>query len=546
MRADARAAVAAALLILPTLAARAAGDTETQGVNMIAVVTFIVFVAISLLITWWAATRTRDTRHFYAAGHSITPLQNGLAIAGDTISASTLLGFVGLVFVGGFDVAVYILSALSGLVVLLALIAEPFRNMGRYTFSDVAAYRLNPRPIRALSAVSSLVVIVLYLVAQMVAAGALVQLLFNLKYLHAVLIIGSLMTIYVAAGGMLATTWVQIVKAVLLIFAVLVLAFGTLWHFDFSLERMYAQAAAAHPLGTDVLAPGGLLKGAYATLSLAVALFFGTVGLPHVLMRLFTVPDAQAAYRSIFYSSMFVGLVFMIVFFILGFGAISLLYAHPDLFDAHGRLIGGSNMVTVHLSRIVAGDVFLGFISGVVFATILAVVAGLSITGAATLSHDLYANVFRGGEVSEQEELRVSRVTAVVLGVVSILLAILFERQNIAYMISLVFVVTASANCPILFGVLFWRGLTTRGALIGGATGLVLAVSLVVLGPTVWVEILHNPEPVFPSKYPGLISVTAGFIFMWLGSVLDRSEQGQRDRARFAGFYKEIHTATAK
>jgi cation/acetate symporter len=295
-----------------------------------------------------------------------------------------------------------------------------------------------------------------------------------------------------------------------------------------------------------VLAPGGLLRDPFSTVSLAMALFFGTVGLPHVLMRLFTVPDARAAYRSIFFSSMFIGLIFLIVFFILGFGAISLLYAHPDLFDAQGRLIGGSNMVTVHLSRIVAGDVFLGFISGVVFATILAVVAGLSITGAATFSHDLYANVFRNGHATEKEELRVSRITALVLGVLSILLAILFERQNIAYMISLVFVVTASANCPILFGVLFWRGLTTRGALLGGGAGLVLAVGLVVLGPTVWVEILGNKKAIFPSKYPGLTSVTAGFFFTWLGSMMDRSAQGRRDRERFTELYRQIHTATAQ
>lgn len=512
---------------------------------MIAASTFILFVAVSLAITWWASRRTRNAGDFYAAGGRITPIQNGLAIAGDTISASTFLGFAGLVWIGGFDAVIYVLSAMAGLTVLLILVAEPFRNMGRYTFPDMAAYRLDAKPIRTIAAISTLVVVILYLVAQMVAAGALIQLLFDMSYLNAVIVIGTLMTIYVAGGGMLATTWVQIIKAVLMIIGILVLSAGTLYYFDFSIERLYREAAAAHRLGAGVLGPGGILTDPVSTIGLALALFFGTIGLPHVLMRLYTVRDARAAYRSVFYASLCMGLVFVLIVFVVGFGTIALLHGRAEFFDAEGRLIGGSNMATIHLSRVVAGELFLGFISGVVFATILAVVAGLTITGAATLSHDLYANVLKDGRAGEDEELFVSRVTAIGLGLIAILLAIFFEGQNIAYMIAMVFVVTASANCPILLLAIYWRGLTTRGALIGGTVGLVLAVGGVLLGPTVWVEILGNEEAVFPWRYPGLFSVSAGFFFTWLGSVLDRSARGAAERARFDSAFLQMHGGRA-
>lgn len=511
------------------------------GVGAVAILTFLLFVSVTLVITGWAARRTKGTRDFYAAGGRITAWQNGLAIAGDFISASTFLGFTGLVFVGGFDVAVYILSAVGGLCLLLILVAEPFRNLGRYTFPDVVSCRLQQRPVRIFFAISSLIVLLLYLVSQMVAAGALIQLLFDIRYAHAVIIIGLLMMIYVSFGGMIATTWVQIIKATLMLLGIGALSVITLYHFDFDLNRLYSEAAAVHRLGYGVLAPGGLLADPVSVISLALASIFGTISMPHILMRLYTVKDGATAYRSVYYASVIMGCVFVLIFFVIGFGAIPLLHGHAELFDANGAIIGGSNMVTIHLARIVAGDVFLGFISGIVFATILAVVSGLTLTGAATLSHDLYAGVLRHGFVAEAQELRISRISAVVLGTIAIFLGMLFEGQNIAYMISMVFVVTASANCPILLAAIYWRGLTTRGAIIGGAVGLVSAVALMVLGPTIWVEILGNERPVFPYKYPGMFSVPAGFLCTWLFSILDRSPQARLDRDRYQAIYVKLH-----
>ena len=510
-------------------------------VEPIAILTFLLFVSVTLVITAWAARRTHNTQDFYAAGGRITAWQNALAIAGDFISASTFLGFTGLVFVAGFDVSVYIVSAIGGLCLLLILIAEPFRNLGRYTFPDVVSCRLKQRPVRIFLAISSLTVLLLYLVSQMVAAGALIQLLFDIPYPYAVVIIGALMTIYVSFGGMIATTWVQIIKAALMLLGIGVLSLITLYHFDFSLNRLYNEAARVHHLGYNVLAPGGLLEDPVSVLSLALASIFGTVAMPHILMRLYTVADGPTAYRSVYFSAVIMSCVFVLIFFVVGFGAIPLLHGHPELLDEAGNIIGGSNMVTIHLARVVAGDVFLGFISGIVFATILAVVSGLTLTGAATLSHDLYASVLRRGQATEQQELRVSRLSTVGLGAVAIFLGMLFEGQNIAYMISMVFVVTASANCPILLLGIYWRRLTTRGAILGGVAGLVSAVGLMVVGPTIWVEILGNATPIFPYKYPGLYSVPAGFFFTWLFSILDRSPQAQRDRERYDSVFVQLH-----
>jgi cation/acetate symporter len=511
-----------------------------SGINLIAAATFGVFVAITLAITWWAARRTAGTHDFYAAGSRITGAQNGLAIAGDFMSAATFLGITGLAYYFGLDAVVYVLSALTGLTLMTLLIAEPFRHLGRFTLSDVAAFRLRQKPVRAFTAVTSLVVVLFYLVSQMIGAGALIQLLFGLPYLGAVVLIGALMTVYVTAGGMMATTWVQIIKAVLMLIGIIVLALCTLQHFDFDLPRMYREAAAAHPLGDKIYAPGGMLD-PVSTVSLALALVFGFVGLPHVLMRLYTVPDARAAYHSMLYATIIIGVVSAIVFFIIGFGAVPLLADAPGIRDEAGRIVGGSNMVAVHLSRIVAGDFFLGFISASVFATILAVVAGLTLAGASALSHDLYANVLRHGQAGEKEELRVTRIAALALGVVSILLAVLFERQNIAYMASLVFAISASANFPILILAIYWRGLTTRGALAGGGLGLAIAVTLIILGPTVWVEVLGNEKPVFPWMYPALFSMPAAFLVTWIVSLSDRSAEAAEDRARFDRQFRHLN-----
>ncbi len=500
--------------------------TEAAGSSPVVVLTFLLFLGVTLAITWWAARHTKGTKDFYAAGGRITGFQNGLAIAGDFMSAATFLGITGLTYLAGLDTTIYVLAPMVGLAQLLMLMVEPFRKLGRFTVADVAAHRFETQSVRVFAALTSLVIVLLYLVSQMVGAGALVQLLFGIPYGRAVMVIGALMVFYVSAGGMMATTWVQIIKAVLMIFGITVLAGATLHSFDFDLARMYREAADVHRLGAGLFAPGGLLEDSWSTISLSLALVFGFVGLPHIVMRLYTVPDEKAAYRSVLVASVLIGFVFILVFFIIGFGAIPRLHEHPELFGPNGALIGGSNMVAVHLARVVAGDVFVGFIGAVVFATILAVVAGLTLAGASALSHDLFARALRGGRATEKEELRVTRIAALGLGLVSIVLAIFFEGQNIVYMASMVFAISASANFPLLILSVYWRGLTAAGAIVGGSVGLALSIGLMFLGPTIWVDILGNAAPVFPYKYPALFSMPSAFLVTWIVSTFGGGRRG--------------------
>lgn len=508
------------------------GPVEKQALNIPAVLMFLLFVAATLMITYWAAKRTRSTSDYYAAGGGITGLQNGLAIAGDYMSAASFLGISGLVYLSGYDGLIYSIGFLIGWPLILFLIAERLRNLGRYTFADVASYRLQQLPIRTLSAFGALAVVALYLIAQMVGAGKLIQLLFGLPYELAVVIVGVLMVLYVTFGGMIATTWVQIIKAVLLLSGATFIAVMVLKHVGFDLNVLFEQAIAVHEKGSQIMAPGGLVTDPVSAISLGVALIFGTAGLPHILMRFFTVADAKQARRSVFFATGFIG-YFYILTFIIGFGAIVLLTNNPDFFNAEGLLIGGNNMAAIHLSQAVGGDIFLGFISAVAFATILAVVSGLTLAGASAISHDLYASVIKKGQVTGHDEIRVSKIATLVLGIVAIVLGILFEKQNVAFMVGLAFAIAASANFPILFLSMYWRKLTTRGALIGGFSGLSTAIVLVILGPIVWVDILGNAGAIFPYKYPALFSVVTAFVLIWLFSVTDKSEQGKKERALF-------------
>ncbi|HJS73998.1 MAG TPA: cation acetate symporter [Vicinamibacteria bacterium] len=492
--------------------------SEAAGASPVVVLTFLLFLGVTLAITWWAARHTKSTRDFYAAGGRITGFQNGLAIAGDFMSAATFLGITGLTYLAGLDATIYVLAPMVGFCLLLMLMVEPFRRLGRFTVSDVAAHRFETKSVRVFAAVTSLIIVLLYLVSQMVGAGALVQLLFGIPYGRAVVVIGALMVFYVSVGGMMATTWVQIIKAVLMVFGVTVLAGATLASFGFDFSRLYREASGVHRLGAGIFAPGGLLEDPWSTISLSLALVFGFVGLPHIVMRLYTVPDEKAAYQSVLFASVLIGFVFVLVFFILGYGAIPRLHEHPELFGPSGALIGGSNMVAVHLARVVAGDIFVGFIGAVVFATILAVVAGLTLAGASALSHDLFATAWRGGRASEAEELRVTRYATLALGLVAIVLAIFFEGQNIVYMASMVFAISASANFPLLILSVYWRGLTSAGAIAGCSVGLTLSIALMVLGPTIWVDVLGNASPVFPYKYPALFSMPAAFLVSFLVS----------------------------
>ncbi|BCQ36875.1 MULTISPECIES: cation/acetate symporter ActP [Erwiniaceae] len=532
----------AALLPCGVLAADAiSGAVERQPTNVEAIIMFLIFVAFTLGITYWASKRTRSRSDYYTAGGNITGFQNGLAMAGDFMSAASFLGISALVYTSGYDGLIYSLGFLVGWPIILFLIAERLRNLGRYTFADVASYRLKQKPIRTLSACGSLVVVALYLIAQMVGAGKLIQLLFGLDYHVAVVLVGILMVMYVLFGGMLATTWVQIIKAVLLLFGASFMAIMVMKTVGFSFNTLFTEAMKVHPKGIAIMSPGGLVHDPISALSLGLGLMFGTAGLPHILMRFFTVSDAREARKSVFWATGFMGYFYFLTF-IIGFGAILLVGANPAFKDATGALIGGNNMAAVHLADAVGGSLFLGFISAVAFATILAVVAGLTLAGASAVSHDLYASVFRKGQASERDELRVSKITVVLLGIVAILLGIMFEKQNIAFMVGLAFSIAASCNFPIILLSMYWSKLTTRGAMIGGWLGLLTAVLLMILGPTVWVQVLGHAKAVFPYEYPALFSMLAAFIGTWLFSVTDNSASGAEERQRFQAQFVRSQT----
>ncbi|MEN4913143.1 cation acetate symporter [Erwinia amylovora] len=534
--------VLAVLLQRPAMAADAiSGAVERQPVNVEAIVMFLIFVSLTLGITWWASKRTRSRSDYYTAGGNITGFQNGLAMAGDFMSAASFLGISALVYTSGYDGLIYSLGFLVGWPIILFLIAERLRNLGRYTFADVASYRLQQKPIRTLSACGSLVVVALYLIAQMVGAGKLIQLLFGLDYHVAVVLVGILMVMYVLFGGMLATTWVQIIKAVLLLFGASFMAIMVMKSVGFSFDTLFSEAMKVHPKGIAIMRPGGLVNDPISALSLGLGLMFGTAGLPHILMRFFTVSDAREARKSVFYATGLMGYFYFLTF-IIGFGAILLVGANPAFKDAGGALLGGNNMAAVHLADAVGGSLFLGFISAVAFATILAVVAGLTLAGASAVSHDLYASVMRKGQASERDELRVSKITVVALGMVAILLGILFEKQNIAFMVGLAFSIAASCNFPIILLSMYWSKLTTRGAMTGGWLGLLTAVILMILGPTVWVEVLGHTRAIFPYEYPALFSMLVAFIGTWLFSVTDNSAQGAGERLRFRAQFVRSQT----
>ncbi|MFM1692164.1 cation acetate symporter [Aeromonas salmonicida] len=523
----------ASLASSPLLAAEAlTGDVNRQPLNISAIVMFVIFVAGTLFITYWASKRNRSASDYYAAGGRITGFQNGLAIAGDYMSAASFLGISALVYTSGYDGLIYSIGFLVGWPIILFLIAERLRNLGKYTFADVASYRLKQTSVRSLSASGSLVVVALYLIAQMVGAGKLIELLFGLQYHVAVVLVGILMVLYVLFGGMLATTWVQIIKAVMLLSGASFMAIMVMKSVNFDIGALFSEAVKVHEKGIAIMSPGGLVSDPISAISLGLALMFGTAGLPHILMRFFTVSDAKEARKSVFYATGFIG-YFYILTFIIGFGAILLVSTNPDFKDATGALLGGTNMAAIHLADAVGGSLFLGFISAVAFATILAVVAGLTLAGASAVSHDIYASVIKKGKANETDELRVSKYTTMVLGVVAIGLGILFEKQNIAFMVGLAFSIAASCNFPVLFLSMFWSRLTTRGAVFGGWLGLVSAVSLMVLGPTVWVKVLGHAEAIFPYEYPALFSMAVAFIGIWLFSVTDKSENAADEHAKF-------------
>ena len=553
------------------------GQTTKQATNWTAIMMFGAFVIATLGITKWAAAKTKSAADFYTAGGGITGFQNGLAIAGDYMSAASFLGISAAVMASGYDGLIYSIGFLVGWPVITFLMAERLRNLGKFTFADVAGYRFKQTPIRAFAASGTLVVVAFYLIAQMVGAGSLIKLLFGLDYWVAVVLVGALMMVYVLFGGMTATTWVQIIKAIMLLAGVTFMAFMVLAQFGFSPEALFAKgvevktalagtakeaaiaaatasaAAAATPeaaaaasaaldkanatdpaqVGMSIMGPGGFIKDPISAISFGMALMFGTAGLPHILMRFFTVPDAKEARKSVFWATTWIG-YFYVLIFIIGFGAITLVITNPEL-NAQLKA-GGANMAAVLVAKAVGGDVFFGFISAVAFATILAVVAGLTLSGASAVSHDLYATVFKKGNADSASELRVSRITTLALGVVAVVLGIAFEKQNIAFMVALAFAIAASANFPVLFMSVLWKDCTTKGAVTGGFLGLISSVGLTVVSPAVWEATLGYPKGSawFQYSSPALFSMTIGFVGVWLFSILDNSEQAQKERAAFA------------
>lgn len=535
-----RTSVIALLMALPLMSPVAMASGESSGEpSMVAIVAFLLIIAVTLAITFWAAKKTKTAHEFYAAGSSIKGWQNGLAIAGDFMSAATFLGLTALFYLVGFDSIIYILCPPVGYAIISFLMADRLRNLGRYTFADIICSRLDPRPMRIFAATATFFSSVLYLIAQMVGAGGLIQVLFAVPYEYAVCLVGILMVLYVAFGGMLATTWVQITKAILLVIGVIYMSFQVMSVFEFDFNALYQQAMANHDKGELMVSPGGLNIGFISMLSMSVALMFGIIASPHILMRFFTVPDARSARQSSFVALLVVSVVFILLFYIIAPGGLALVKGDPRFLDAEGHIIGGTNMVAIHLAEVLGGEVFLGIISAVAFATILAVVAGLTLASASAVSHDLYANVFKRSGVDERKEVLVSRMATIVVGIITIGLAIVFHGQNIAYLVVLALTVAASANFPVLILSMFWPGLTTRGAWIGGSAGLCSALLFVFLGPAVWVKVLGFEAPIFPSAYPALYSMLIAFFTTWLVSTLDRSERGKVDRDNFV--IQEVH-----
>ena len=523
------------------------GNTAKQATNWTAIAMFGIFVAFTLWITKWAAGKTKTAADFYTAGGGITGFQNGLAIAGDYMSAASFLGISGLVFANGFDGLIFSIGWLVGWPIITFLLAERLRNLGKFTFADVVAFRFSQTPVRVFAATGTLVVVAFYMIAQMVGAGQLIKVLFGLEYTYAVILVGIIMCLYVLFGGMTATTWVQVIKAVMLLSGATFMAVAVLFAFGFSPEALFAKAVEVHAKHDAIMSPGALIKDPISAISIGMALMFGTAGLPHILMRFFTVPNAKEARKSVAWATTWIG-YFYILTFIIGFGAIVFLIQDPAAYYVDGDLAkglkGGGNMAAIHLSNAVGGDLFLGFISAVAFATILAVVAGLTLAGASAVSHDLYATVIKKGQADQAAEMRVSKITTLALAVLAIFLGIAFEKQNVAYMVMLAFAIACSANFPVLLMSVMWKDCTTKGAVVGGFVGLLASAGLTILSPAVYEAVMGNPKGSAPFPYgsPALFSMTAAFATIWIVSKLDGSARAKIDREGYPAQFVRSET----
>jgi cation/acetate symporter len=509
-------------------------ETSLGSPTASAIFFFFIIVLLTLAVTYWAAKKTKTASEYYAAGRSVSALQNGFALSGDYMSAASFLGIAGLVALKGYDGMIYAIGWLVGWPALMFLIAEPLRNLGKFTFADVVSFRLQQTPVRIASAIGGILTVLFYTIAQMVGSGNLIMLMFGIPYEIAEVIVGGVMLAYVLFGGMLATTWVQIIKAVLLLTGVTILTVIVLAQFDFSLGNLYG--AAAQQYGQAALEPGSLVSSPIDAISLGLALMFGLLGLPHILMRFFTVPDAKAARVSVLYATGFIG-YFYIIIPIVGFGAAVLIAGGGAGRGVIASIDKGGNMAAPLLAELLGGTPFLGFIAAVAFATILAVVAGLTLAGASAYSHDIYASVIKRGTATEQEQVKVARIATIVFGVVAVLLGILFKGQNVAFMVGLAFAIACSANFPALLLSILWKRFTTKGAVASILVGAFLSVGMIIISPTVWGDIFGNtvmgPDGKMVSaglislKNPAIVSMTAAFLTGWIVSLLTPEKRAQ-------------------
>ncbi|WP_342525522.1 cation acetate symporter [Chryseomicrobium sp. FSL W7-1435] len=478
---------------------------------------FVAIVGLTLYVTYLASKRTNSASEFYTAGGGLTGWQNGIAIAGDYLSAASFLGIAGAIALFGFDGFFFSIGYLVAYLVVLYIVAEPLRNLGRYTLADMIAARFNQKKVRGAAAVSTITIVLFYMIAQLVGAGALIQLLLGIDYWIAVLIVGTMMTVYVLFGGMAATSWVQIIKAVLLMVGTVVISFLVLWKFNFNILGMFSEMKSVTTHGEAYLHPGVRYTNGIDTISMMIALVLGTAGLPHILMRFFTVKDAKTARSSVVYATWIVGIFYILTIF-LGFGAAAFV-GSEQIIAANAA----GNMAAPLLAEALGGDLLLSFVSAVAFATILAVVAGLVLSGASAFAHDLYGQIFKKGNVTEKEQMIAARSASIAVSVISIVLALGAQNMNVAFLVSLAFCIAASANLPVIIYTIYWRKFSTTGALAAIVTGLVTALVLVVLSPNLWAadgSMLFTGEPLFPLTNPALVSVPAGFLGGWIGTLV--------------------------
>ncbi|MYL40161.1 solute symporter family protein [Virgibacillus salexigens] len=497
---------------------------------------FLAIVLATLVITYYAAKKTHTTGDFYTAGGGLTGWQNGLAIAGDYLSAASFLGIAGAIALYGFDGFFYSIGFLIAYLVVMFLVAEPLRNLGKYTLADMINARFDAKKVRAIAALSTITIVIFYMIAQLVGAGALIQLLFDIDYWIAVLIVGVMMTIYVLFGGMTATSWVQIIKAVLLMIGTVIIAFMVLAKFNFNILGMFSEMKTVTSHGADYLNPGLKYKVPLDTISLMLALVLGTAGLPHILMRFFTVKNAKTARSSVVTATWVVGIFYVLTIF-LGFGAAA--FVGEELITAANP---AGNMAAPLLAEALGGNLLMSFVSAVAFATILAVVAGLVLSGASAFAHDIYGQIIKKGKATDKQQMIAARYASLGVSVFSILCALFAQTMNVAFLVSLAFCVAASANLPVILYTIYWKRFNTTGAITGMLFGLLSAIILVSISPNVFsptegAAILVG-EPIFPLTNPALISVPLGFIGGYLGTVFSK----EADLKRFAEVQVKANT----